>query len=228
MITVPEAAKRVGRNPETIRRWIREGKLRARKIGTQHVLEEADLAAAVSLFEHTVELPPEWQRTFWGGPMPDVVGAIRRSRSRRWSVRVVVDASVIVQVCLAGSNLGPLARHELVAPPLLASEVTSTISELAFRSEVPRPEARQAAMAVMSLPIAYERPTELGERAWDLAQTLGWAKTYDAEYLALAQILDVPLVTIDERLRRAAGRLVAVPAVTDLWATIRRNGDHVW
>ncbi len=43
MLTVPEAARRVGRNPETVRRWIREGKLPARKIGTQHVIEEGDL-----------------------------------------------------------------------------------------------------------------------------------------------------------------------------------------
>lgn len=43
MLTVPQAAKRTRRHPETIRRWIREGKLRARKIGTQHVIEEADL-----------------------------------------------------------------------------------------------------------------------------------------------------------------------------------------
>ena len=80
MLTVPEAARRAGRNPETIRRWIREGKLRARKVGTQHVLEEADLDAVLGSFNDTVELPPEWQRTFWGGPMPDVVAAVRRSR----------------------------------------------------------------------------------------------------------------------------------------------------
>jgi excisionase family DNA binding protein len=81
MLTVPEAARRAGRNPETIRRWIREGKLRARKVGTQHVLEEADLAEMIGALEDTVELPPEWQRTFWGGPMPDVVAAVRRSRA---------------------------------------------------------------------------------------------------------------------------------------------------
>ena len=40
MMTVPEAARRTGKNPETIRRWIREGKLRAHKVGTQHVFEE--------------------------------------------------------------------------------------------------------------------------------------------------------------------------------------------
>ena len=43
MLTVPEAARRVGRNPETVRRWIRDGKLRANKVGTQHVIEEHDL-----------------------------------------------------------------------------------------------------------------------------------------------------------------------------------------
>jgi excisionase family DNA binding protein len=80
MLTVPEAARLTGKNPETIRRWIREGKLRARKVGTQHVLEEADLAEALGTFDETDELPVEWRTTFWGGPMPDVVAAVRRSR----------------------------------------------------------------------------------------------------------------------------------------------------
>jgi len=43
VLTVPQAARRTHRNPETIRRWIREGKLSARKVGAQHVIEEADL-----------------------------------------------------------------------------------------------------------------------------------------------------------------------------------------
>src|SRR4030067_450323 len=47
MITVPEAARLVGRDPETIRRWIRAGKLTAWKIGTQHVIDEDDLTNVV-------------------------------------------------------------------------------------------------------------------------------------------------------------------------------------
>jgi excisionase family DNA binding protein len=81
MLTVPEAARRAGKNPETIRRWIREGKLRSRKVGTQHILEEADLEAIVGGADDVVELPPEWQEAFWGGPMPDWTGIIRRQRS---------------------------------------------------------------------------------------------------------------------------------------------------
>lgn len=81
MLTVPQAAKRVGRNPETVRRWIREGRLRASKVGTQHVIEEADLEAIVDDAE-ALPLPAGWGRTITGEPMPNVVAMIRRSRSR--------------------------------------------------------------------------------------------------------------------------------------------------
>jgi excisionase family DNA binding protein len=81
MLTVPEAARRAGKNPETIRRWIREGKLPARKIGTQHVLEEADLAAVLRGSSVQVELPEHWRRAFWGGPMPDWASIVRQQRS---------------------------------------------------------------------------------------------------------------------------------------------------
>ncbi len=82
MLTVPEAARRVGRNPETIRRWIREGKLRVTKVGTQHILDEADLDDVLGRAD-TVELPEEWRTTFWGGPMPDYMAILRRQRSER-------------------------------------------------------------------------------------------------------------------------------------------------
>ena len=81
MLTVPEAARRARRNPETIRRWIREGKLRATKVGTQHILDEHDLDAILLNAGDTVKLPPEWRTTFWGGPMPDFVSIIRRQRA---------------------------------------------------------------------------------------------------------------------------------------------------
>jgi excisionase family DNA binding protein len=81
MITVPEAAKRVGRNPETIRRWIREGKLAARRIGTQHVIEEADLDAMVD--GEQLPMPTAWSQLADGRPMPNVVRAIRLTRLGR-------------------------------------------------------------------------------------------------------------------------------------------------
>jgi len=79
MITVPEAAKRAGKDPETIRRWIRNGRLPATKIGTQHVIEEADLEPLLE--GDMLPLPPEWGRTATGEPMPNVVRALRLSRA---------------------------------------------------------------------------------------------------------------------------------------------------
>lgn len=65
MLTVPEAARRTGRNPETIRRWIRSGRLQASKVGTQHVIDEADLDA-LTVDDDTTPLP-DWMKV----PMPD-------------------------------------------------------------------------------------------------------------------------------------------------------------
>ena len=63
-LTVPEAARRVGRNPETIRRWIRAGKLPSRKVGTQHLIDEDDLACAVHAVAGALPaLDPDWTRT---------------------------------------------------------------------------------------------------------------------------------------------------------------------
>lgn len=82
MLTVPQAARRAGRDPETIRRWIRAGKLRARKVGTQHVIEDADLEAVLS-FPQSLPLPAAWRRSAAGRPAPDWVAAIHRSRRER-------------------------------------------------------------------------------------------------------------------------------------------------
>lgn len=79
MLTVPQAARRLRRNPETVRRWIREGKLRARKIGTQHVIDEEDLAS-LHVGELLAAPPGWWSRTHTGEPMPDVLGVLRRQR----------------------------------------------------------------------------------------------------------------------------------------------------
>jgi excisionase family DNA binding protein len=83
MLTVPEAARRVGRDPETVRRWIRAGKLRARKVGTQHVIDEGDLDRFSA--DEGEELPyPDRLRYFESGrPQPNWTADIRRLRRER-------------------------------------------------------------------------------------------------------------------------------------------------
>ncbi len=81
-LTVPEAADRIGRDPETVRRWIRSGKLRAHKVGTQHLIEEADLEAALP-DDESLPFPKAWIATWTGEPQPDWVRLIHRSRRGR-------------------------------------------------------------------------------------------------------------------------------------------------
>jgi len=81
MLTVPEVAAKLGRDPETVRRWIRSGRLRAHKVGTQHVVEEEDLK---NLFKgDLLPLPSAWRKTSTGETMPNVVQSVRRSRAGR-------------------------------------------------------------------------------------------------------------------------------------------------
>jgi excisionase family DNA binding protein len=79
MLTVPEAARRVHRNPETVRRWIREGRLRYTRVGTQYLVDEADLDA-ISGDEGSTPMP-DWMRLRPDGrPQPDWVRLVRDSR----------------------------------------------------------------------------------------------------------------------------------------------------
>ena len=78
-MTVPEAAKRVGRDPETVRRWIRSGKLPSKKVGTQYLVDEHDLAALVDGSD-SLPLPEEWRYMSDGRPQPDWVRLVRESR----------------------------------------------------------------------------------------------------------------------------------------------------
>lgn len=82
MLTVPEAARRVGRDPETVRRWIRSGRLRSQRIGTQHMIDEAELDDVVRKGT-SLRRPERLAKTRSGLPMPDSVRLIRELRDSR-------------------------------------------------------------------------------------------------------------------------------------------------
>jgi predicted nucleic acid-binding protein len=81
------------------------------------------------------------------------------------------------------------------------------IHEQAWRGIITAAEGAALLGAVDSAPVAVRRPRGLRGRAWEVADRMGWAKTYDAEYCALAELLGVRLVTSDGRLRASGARL---------------------
>jgi predicted nucleic acid-binding protein len=128
----------------------------------------------------------------------------------------VIDASVALQVCVAGGVLGPLAGYQLHAPALLASEVASALRQLAWRDQITLEVARRAAAQLPDLRPRYAQPGSLVTDALEIAAQLGWMKTYDAEYVALARRLRCPLVTLDARLARGARTIITTRAPDQL------------
>ncbi len=122
----------------------------------------------------------------------------------------------MVQACLAAAGFRLFGAEDLVAPALLWSEASSVIHEVRWRREISDQLASTAFEALLAAPVARREPQRLRREAWRIAGDFGWAKTYDAEYVALAHILDCPLFTVDERLGRAAARVVTVVGPRDL------------
>ena len=129
---------------------------------------------------------------------------------------LVVDAAVVITACLSEAGLEPLAKEQLIAPYLMWSEASSVVHELLFRNEISRDLAATAVHRLSEADISPRRPKGLTDEAWRIADRLGWTKTYDAEYLALARLLRCRLLTTDAKLKAAGSRVVEVIGPTEL------------
>lgn len=129
---------------------------------------------------------------------------------------LVVDASAAVAAAFGVDGFDEFGDEPLVAPPLMWSEARSSLHELVWRRELSRSTAEETLARLERSPIEERRHRALGATAWQIAEQLGWAKTYDAEYVALARLLDCRVVTLDARLRRSAGRLGLVVGPDEL------------
>jgi predicted nucleic acid-binding protein len=129
---------------------------------------------------------------------------------------LVIDASAALHLVAASAAAGG-SRAEWHAPRLLRSELLSALHAQVRRGVVPSGAAQQMIRHFDGLDVTlFSDERRLHERAWTLADELGWAKTYDAEYVALADILGLPLLTVDGRLARGVGHLVTVVGPVDV------------
>jgi len=84
-------------------------------------------------------------------------------------------------------------------------EAVSSLHAMLWRGELRQEQAESVRDRVLAAPVRRHEPDGLAKEAWDVAEEMGWAKTYDANYVALARLLDCRLITLDARMRR--GRL---------------------
>lgn len=128
--------------------------------------------------------------------------------------RFVVDCGVVLQ--LVSEEIEVAAEHELLAPTLLRSQTLSALHEAVHRGEIPPDVALDRLARIGATPIRLLGDAVLRRRAWDLADQLGWAETYDAEYVALTQLQADAFVTLDAELARRVEAIVPTATIEAL------------
>src|SRR5687768_9644910 len=128
--------------------------------------------------------------------------------------RFVVDCGVVLH--LASEEVEVPAEHELLAPTLLRSQTQSALHEAVHSGELPADVALDRLKRIRAMPIRLLGDAVLRRRAWDLAEQLGWADTYDAEYVALTQLQADAFVTLDAELARGVEGIVATASIDAL------------
>jgi predicted nucleic acid-binding protein len=121
--------------------------------------------------------------------------------------RFVVDASAVLHLASAEAEVP--GAHKLLAPTLLRSETLSALHQAVQRGEIPADVARGRLTRIGRMPIRLLGDGVLRRRAWEIADQLGWASTYNAEYIALTQLQADAFITLDAELARSVEGIVA-------------------
>ena len=120
---------------------------------------------------------------------------------------VVVDASAVVALLVDSGRTGTWAETvvsdaPLAGPELVLAETGNVLRRLERAGEISRLEATSAYRDLLRLDLTLFPFAPFAERIWELRRNL---TSYDAWYVALAEVLGCPLVTLDAKLRRAPG-----------------------
>jgi predicted nucleic acid-binding protein len=124
---------------------------------------------------------------------------------------VVVDSSVLIDaIAHPGRVVDRLADEELAAPHLIDAEIGHAIRRLARQRSIDEPFAAGAFDYRFEVEITRYPHVALMPRAWELRHNLSF---YDALYIALAEALDAPLITLDRGLAGVPGTDAIVEVV---------------
>lgn len=129
---------------------------------------------------------------------------------------IVADASVVAPALADDTDDGDRARAHLQGERLVAPEILDLEVASAFRTALRMGDLdeRRAALAfedLAALDVRRVGHARLLPRVWELRENL---TPYDAAYVALAELLDVALVTADRRLARAPGPTCRIEELT--------------
>jgi predicted nucleic acid-binding protein len=119
----------------------------------------------------------------------------------------VVDASVLVEF-LAGGEHGEEAEHAIGrerwvwTPALVDAEVGQALRRQVRGGELSARKAGAALDDLLEMRLQKVPHRHLIDRAWELRDNVSF---YDGLYVALAEALDAPLLTLDGKLSRASG-----------------------
>jgi predicted nucleic acid-binding protein len=129
---------------------------------------------------------------------------------------IVLDASAVLELLLGGPAAEAIGRriapdHEsLHAPHLLDLEVAQVVRRYELAGAIDEQRGRAALLDLAALDVHRYAHDVFLLRIWELR---GQATAYDAAYLALAEVLAAPLLTLDARLARTRGHRARVELV---------------
>ena len=116
---------------------------------------------------------------------------------------IVVDASVAIRVALYEPEspiaLASLRRDGWSAPDLIMAELSNIVWKRFRAGEITRDQADEAVQLIETMNLHTEPGRRLIRRATALAIALEHA-AYDCFYLALAEDLQCPFLTLDRKL----------------------------
>jgi predicted nucleic acid-binding protein len=130
---------------------------------------------------------------------------------------IVVDASAVVELLMQGPRGARLAarieadRLSLHAPELVLLEVVQVLRKARATGKLSEARAQPAFEALVDLRMQRYSHANLLERIWSLRNNLS---AYDASYVALAESLEAPLLTLDARIAKAPGHRAKVEVLS--------------